>query len=197
MKKVYFLLLTILIISCAKIPIESLTLADAINKEGERMHALNITLLNKMFNGKKNKIDIFIKDKYTPKVVENFKKTLPDNVDVKKDLTSILIALAPEINSTRDQMQNALENQRIKLITKLNSDFKKLTEVSSQLRKLINSAIKVSEARKNAFNKLKLLTQNKVDLNQFENEIDKFISKGGEIGKNINTLNTSINSLIK
>ena len=196
MKKIIYLFCVVVLASCAKLPIQTITLTDAIINEGKRMHELNLSLLNKMFNEKREKIDVFIKNEYTPKYLEEFKSRIPAGIDYEQEFPNMIQSIIPQINSRRDMMQSALESQRIKLATKLNIDFKLFEEASMKLRNLIESAIKVNEERKKAFEQVKGLTQNTIDLNQIETELDKFIIKSGDVGENINELNSTINSLL-
>lgn len=196
MKKIIYLICLIALASCAKLPVQTVTLTDAIITEGKRMHELNISLLNKMFNEKSEKIDAFIKNEYTPKYLEEFKKKIPAGVDYEQEFQNMMQSIIPQINSRRDMMQTALESQRIKLVTKLNVDYKLFEEASMELRNLIESAIKVNEERKKAFEQVKGLTKNRINLNQIETELDKFIIKSGDIGENINELSSTINSLL-
>ncbi len=196
MRKLIFLSCLILLGACAKIPLQTITLTDAIIEEGKRMHELNVSLLNKMFNEKREKIDSFIKNEYTPEYLANFKEGVPVGTNYEEEFSGMMKAIIPEINSYRDQMQSALESQRIKLVTKLNTDFQAFETASNELKLLIESAVKVSEERQKAFEKVKSLTQNKIDINKVENEIDKFIVKAGDVGSNINDFNSVINSLL-
>jgi len=200
MKKIIYLVFLIAIAACAKIPVQTLDLTDAIIDEGKRMHQLNLSFLNSMFAEKRDKIDLFISVEYTPKFLENFKKDIPPETDFQKEFPEMMMSIIPEINSRRNAMQSTLETQRIKLMTKLDADYRVFEEASAELRNLIASAVKVNEERSKAFEQLSNLTKNKVNLNQVENEIDEFISKSGEFGSNIkgdiNELNSSIDSLI-
>ena len=198
MKKISYLFVLIFITACAKLPIESITLADSIISEGQRMHELNVSLLNKIFMEKSDKIDVFIKDEYTPAFLENLK--IPPETDMNEEFSKVLQKVVPKINLRRDMMRNALENQRIKLIEKLNLDYKKYEEATTALKNLIESNVKVNQERQKAFNKAANLTNNRIDLNQIESVLDNFILKSGNLNQNegslINDLNTTINSLI-
>lgn len=195
----YFLLTICLFmaVSCAKLPIESLALTDVIIAEGKRMHDLNTSLLNRMLNEKSQRIDMFIKNEYTPKYLQNFKKSIPEGTDYEKEWESMMKSIIPTINGRRDMMQNTLESQRIKLISKLNTDYQEYEKSVSTLRNLIESGIKLNTERKKAFEQLSSHSKDKIDLNKVETEIDKFIINSGEIGSNINELSKTINSLIK
>jgi hypothetical protein len=189
-----------IIASCAKMPIETLTLTDAVINEGKRMHQLNSELLNKMFKEKKERIDIFMRDEYTPQYIDNFKSLVPDTTNYKQEFANMMKSIIPVINTRRDNMQSALENQRIKVMTKLDEDYRVFLEASMALRNLIESNIKVNEERRKAFEQVSELTQNKIDLNKIEAELDKYILQAGDIGGNVidmnNALNNSINSIL-
>jgi len=196
MRKIIYLICLLIFTSCAKLPIQTLTLTDAISNEGKRMHELNLILLNKMFSDKSEKIDSFIKIDYTPKYLQNFITHIPEGTDFKKEFSNMIQSIIPQINSRRDKMQSALETQRIKLVTKLNDDYRLYEEGSIKLRALIESGIKVNQERNKVFEQVKGLTQNKIDLNQIETELDKFILKSGDVAGNINELNSTINQLL-
>lgn len=194
---IYILVLTIIFYSCsATIPPQSVTLTDAISEEGKRMHQLNLALLNQMFKEKREGIDSFIKNEYTPEYLEEFKSRIPDSVNVDEELPGILEAVIPEINSRRDMMQSALENQRVKLVTKLETDYKAYEDAALNLRKLLESAVKLDEENKKLYSQVSELSGNKIDLNKVENSINDFILDSGDVSKNILKLNDSINSII-
>ena len=195
-KKFISYLCLLLFSSCATLPLQTVTLADSIINEGQRMHNLNILLTNKMFQDKREKIDEFIKKEYTPKYMDEFRKKIPAGIDFEKEFPNIIQSIIPEINSRRDIMQSALEDQRIKILTKLDADYKAFEEASFELKNLIESNIKVNEERRKVFEQIKSLTNNNLDFNQVETEIDKFIIKAGDMSGNINDLNSSINSLL-
>ena len=200
MKNIIYLICITVLVSCVKLPIQTLTLMDAISNEGKRMHELNLMLINKIFNEKSERIDSVMKKEFTPKYLQNFLANVPPGTDFKQEFPNIIQSIIPHINSNRDRMQNALETQRIKLVTNLNQDYKVYEQASINLRNLIESGIKVNQERYKAFENVKGLTQNKVDLNQIETELDKFILKSGDVAANItgniNELNSTINSLL-
>jgi len=201
MKNTLFILLTILIASCAKIPTQSLDLADIVIVEGERMHRLNITLINKMFKAKSKEIDVFIENDFTPKFMENFQALIPDGVDINAELGKIVQATSSEINNHRNVMQSALEHNRIKIVTKLNEDFKIFQESASELKALLESAVEVDKSRASLFERFNSLLGNRLDINDLESKIDDFILKAGDTSSDItklaNNLDESVNSLIK
>lgn len=196
-KKFILLLFPFFILSCAKIPVQSIDLADAIVEEGERMYQLNIALINKMFEEKREEIDAFIKNEYMPKYTENFIKLIPTETSIEAELSGILNAIVPEIITHRDSMQLILEQQRIILISKLDDNHTIYKDACGELKALLISAVNVNEARKSAFDKVKKLSDNQIDLSKLENILDNFIRNSGNIFENSINLNDSINSFSK
>lgn len=197
MKKIATLAIIVILSGCATIPSQSITLAEAIAKEGNRMHQLNIVLVNKMFKEKRDQVDLFIREKFTPGYLTNFMKQVPAGTDVNKELPDMLSSLIPQINSTRDEMQSALEDQRIKLITRLNEDYAAFEEATGALNELLASATKVDQERQAIFNQITKLSNNRIDLNKLESSLDDFIQKGGEVGAKVSDLNEKVDSLIE
>jgi len=90
-RSIYIIFLVAIFSSCAKLPLETITLTDAIIEEGKRMHALNISLINKMFKEKREKIDEFIKNEYTPKYLEDYMNAIEEEgVDFDKEVLDLL-----------------------------------------------------------------------------------------------------------
>ncbi|TBX66138.1 hypothetical protein EZL74_11155 [Flavobacterium silvisoli] len=194
--KVIIVIISIILASCSKIPTQSIDLMNNIQIEGQRMHTLNVMLTNKIFKEKRKKIDEFMKLDYTPKYIEEFIKKIPQNTDFKIELTNIMTSVIPKLNERRDAMQNTLESNRIKIIDKLNTDFQQYKTACDELKKLLESAVKVDEERKKLHSQVSQLTQNKIDFDQLDITIDKFIQDTGDWGENINNLNSSVNKLI-
>jgi hypothetical protein len=202
MKTKTFILISCLMVlcSCARLPMQSIELTDAISKEGKRMHDLNISLVNNMFTEKEKEADNYMRDVYTPTYISNFKKRIPDSIDYEKEWPNILQVILPVITSKKDTIQNALESQRLKLVNKLDSDYNVFDDAVTSLRNLLGSAVKVDELRRQAVNKLNVLTGNKIDINEIGNKLDDFILKTGDATNNTQTkvddLNNTINSLL-
>lgn len=182
--------------SCAKIPAQSIDLMTAIQSEGERMHKLNILLTDNIFNKKKKEIDEFIKSEYTPKFMDEFIKRIPAEVDVKKELPNIMLSVMPKINERRDAMQEALQANRLKVIEKLNTDYQEFKVACSELKNLLESAVKLDEERKKLLAQASKLTKNQIDFTQLESKLDTFVNDAGDVGNNINILNDNINTIL-
>jgi ABC-type transporter Mla subunit MlaD len=85
---------------------------------------------------------------------------------------------------------------RIKIIDKLNTYFQEYQLACDGLKKLLESAVKVDEERKKLLSQVSQLTKNKIDFDQLDSTIDKFIQDSGDWGQNINNLNNNVNDLL-
>jgi len=196
-KKVLPLILIFFLAACAKIPVQSIVLADAIKEEGLRMHKINLAMINNIFDSKKKDVNEFIENTYTPAYLENFKKILPVTTDYKKEFNDIFQAALPEINLAKDSLLNALEDQRKKIINKLNEDYKVFENATDELNKLLSSAVNLNASRQDIYNQAKTLSKGKIDISAVESALEKFLQKGGDVSKNIIALDKDMDSIIK
>jgi hypothetical protein len=191
--------LAFFIFGCAKIPVQSIALADALQSEGERMHKLNLVFLNRIFMAKRETIEKFIKEDYAPKVVENMMGKLNEaefKAKLKDDLPEFTSAVTSVVSQRRDSLVNALELQKEKVVDKLSTDYNIFNNAAFELKRLLESAVKIDKEKQALFNQAKALSANRLDFNGLENTLDKFIHSSGNVGNNIDVLNNAINQLL-
>lgn len=174
-----FLVISALFLSCASIPSSTAILTKSVIDEGDAMHQLNISLVNQLFNEKRERLNTFITNKYTPAIIKKYQTLLPQDVDYKKELPNIIEAIIPVINRKRDSLQDLLLNQQQKIVSNLNTNFISYAKATSSLQNLINSAVKAKEAEKNALASINQLTGNKLNFKQIENKLDSLLNKTG------------------
>jgi hypothetical protein len=186
--------------SCAKIPVQSIQLADAIAAEGARMHSLNLALLDQMFREKKAAVDSFIRNQYTPAFIENIKKAIPASMSVQDALAPVLQRALPLINLRRDSLINTLEEQRVKLLSKLEADYQDYEQANKSLRDLLESAVNIDKEKQGLYDTAKQLSNNHIDLYSIDGALDRFIvsagSMSGNVADGISKLNEYINKLL-
>ena len=192
-----FLLACLVFFSCARIPVQSVSLVEAVETEGARLHGINRALLHSMFREKKELINTFIQQEYTPALVENFKKTLPANTDYKADFAEMVQSLMPHINARKDSLLNALDEEQFKIMDKMENDYAVYQNAVSELKRLLTSAAKVDAERKALFDSARAVSHNRVDLVEIEAALDRFIVSGGHVGSNIQKLSQTVNSFLK
>ena|SRR6218665_481294 len=195
--KTIVFLFTLLLASCAKLPVESTDLSHYLIAEGDRMHRMNIQLVNTMFKEKREKIDLFIKEEFAPSVIARLLKQVDPKDDPKETIEGISGASTREAIAFRDELQSALETSRIKIITRLEEDYSHYREAAEALKKLIASAVKVNNERKKLLDDLKQYSNNKLDLNSVEAVLDKHLSKAGKVGEKISDLNSELEEILK
>ncbi|CAM1367308.1 conserved exported hypothetical protein [Tenacibaculum litoreum] len=186
MKYFYVSVFSFLLLSCASIPSSTVTLTKEVIKEADNMHQLNVSLVNKLFDERKEKINLFIENKYTPTLLKKFEDLLPDSLDYKKELPNILNSIVPVINHKKDSLQSVLDSQRQDILNQLNSNYSDYSKATTSLQNLINSAVKIKTTESDALSAIDQLTEDKINIKKVENTINQSIDKTG------NTLNKLI-----
>lgn len=186
-----------MVASCAKIPIQAVELSDALKDEGERMHLLNLALIDKIFQEKRHMVNEFITNEYTPAYIENFKKLLPAGTDFRADFSEIIQAINPRINATKDSLLTMLNEQKAGVINKLNEDFKVYSSAYSEMQNLLRSAAKLNQQQSGVYQQIKTLSNNRINLEGIDKALNKFIRDAGSIGEKASLLTSTINSFLK
>ena len=193
-------LLVLFATGCARIPVQSVALADALRAEGRRMHQMNAQLVSDLFQEKQKAADAFIYGEYLPAYVENFAAKMNDADVNKANLKAIMEALLPEVIARRDNIQRALEDQRIKVLEELDASYAVYDEASADLRALLHSAVKVNEARGALIDRAVGLSGARLDLDKLGTTLDSFIAKAAKGTESvqglINALDTDVNSIV-
>jgi hypothetical protein len=179
--KIYsVLLIAISLSACASIPASTSTLTQELLKESKAMHTLNISLINQLYSNRKEQVNSFITNTYTPALLDNFSKKLPDSVDYKKELPNILNSLIPIINKKKDSIQNALNIEQEQIITQLNTNYATYNTAGASLQNLIDSAIKLKTTEKSVISSVQNLTNQSVNVKSLETKLDSLLLKSGQ-----------------
>ena len=180
-KKLLMLSLTLLVIvSCASIPASTSTLSKEIIKEADGMHQLNISLVNQLYAEREQRINDFITYQYTPALLVNYQKLLPDSMDYKTELPNILKSIVPVINKKRDSLQGILNKEQQNIIQQLNTNYSSYTTSSAALQGLIDSAVKLKASESNALAALENLTGvSSGTVSNIESKLEKLLTDSG------------------
>lgn len=194
MKRLFFCTLGFCLLnSCVSIPSSTSTLSKEILKQSSGMHQLNISLINELYANRKEQVNNFITNTYTPALIDNFAKNLPDSLNYKDELPNILKSIVPIINKKKDSIQNMLDTEQNQLISQLNSNYNNFSTAGNSLQNLIDSAVKLKTEEKSVMTAVESLTNGKVNLSKAETNLDSLlIQSGDELSKLL-----KINSIIK
>ena len=184
------------IVSCTRIPLQSITLSERIQEEGARMHQLNLLLINQLFSEKKARVNDFIKSDYTPSIIHKMTSDLDDDLDVKLELPQIMAAALPVINERQYAMQLALDSAKIKIVEQLNTDFAKYNLANTEMKRLLESAVKLNEEKKKLLNQSNWFKKKGIDYDQLAELLDRFVYSSGNIGGLILNLNKDLNKVL-
>lgn len=193
MKIIKLFFLCLLTSACVSIPKSTNTLTQQMAEETNNMHNLNISLVQQLFNERKQRLNTFITNKYTPSLIERYKKLLPDTTNYKKELGNIITSIIPVIEAKKDSLNNILNNQEKQIISQLNSNYQKFTRASNSLQNLISSATKINDSEENIIQSIDNITHNKLNLNAIENELDSLLGKTSNIFNKLKPFEKSLN----
>lgn len=191
------ILIAFMATSCIKIPTASVQLATNLQTQGNTMHELNIAFVNALFAEKKAQISTFIQQEYTPSIIDNYFKQLPNQSFTKKETAEIIASLIPEINKQKDDMLAALEQNRVKLITRLNNDHIYFITGSNALKDLLASASKLQDANTKLGVNITNTSGGKINMAAITKALDKLVASGGDLSSKINTLYTDIDKILE
>lgn len=182
-----------LLVSCASIPASTTTLTREVIKESDDMHQLNIALVNKLFGERKERIDLFIKNVYTPEVIKNYEKLLPNTVNYKDEMPNIIKSIIPVINKRKDSLQAILSQQKQQILNDLNTNYKTFQTATTSLQNLIESVVKIKSVENKALHSIEKLTGTSLDAQKVKTTIDKLLN---ETAPTINKL-VNIENILK
>lgn len=183
--------------SCTRIPLQSITLSEKIQEEGERMHRLNLLLVQQVFAEKKNRVNDFIQKEYTAKIVAKMTEDLDDETDPKSVLPEMMGAALPLITERQYAMQLALDSAKIKLLDQLNADFKQYQLANSEMKKLLESAVKLNESKKQLLNQSNWLNKKGINYDALSELLDRFIQSSGNVGGLVVNLNKDLEKILQ
>ena len=178
-KNIISLVIMACFLSCAGLPNATSSLSKNVIDEGDAMHQLNISLVHQLFDEKRERLNTFITNKYTPAIIKNYQSLLPQDVDYKEELPNIIGAIIPVINRKRDSLQDLLLKQQQQIVSNLNTNFISYAKATASLQNLINSAVKVKNAEENALSGINQLTGSKINFKQIEGKLDSILNKTG------------------
>jgi len=182
--------------ACTRIPLQSITLSERIQEEGARMHQLNILLIHQLFAEKKARVNDFIKTDYTPSIINEMTRHLDEDLDAKLELPQMMAAALPIINERQYTMQLALDSAKIKIIDQLNTDFAKYNMASSEMKKLLESAVKLNDEKKQLLNQSNWFKKKGIDYEQLADLLDRFVRTSGSVGGLVVNLNKDLNKVL-
>jgi hypothetical protein len=182
--------------ACTRIPLQSITLSERIQEEGARMHQLNILLIHQLFAAKKARVNDFIKNEYTPSIITKMTSDLEVEMDAKLELPQMMAAALPLINERQYTMQMALDSAKTKVIEQLNTDFAKYQLANNEMKRLLESAVKLNEEKKQLLNQSNWFKKKGIDYDQLAELLDRFVSSSGNMGGLIVNLNKDLNKVL-
>ena len=176
-----------------KIPAESITLIDYIQKNGNHLFFIQSQYIHAIFENKKNALDSFIKNTYTPKYIKNNIELVTDKSVIINNIDNFLAHISQDLLAKRQELFAPLDSAYNSIIQHIQQEQMYYNLACQHLRNLQLSAIKLNQQMELLKNKFD--PQNQLDFNKIQTEIDLFsnvvIKQSNEVYpllKNINTI---------
>lgn len=204
MNKLFYLFCLVVCISCAKIPMQSISLMQQIKNEGERMHKLNLAYVNKLFNDQSEAINLFIEKEYTPEYIREIKAEIKNKedelsikIDMNKEWPNIVPKINKRVNAVKDSLVKVITLSQQLIVNKLNEDYQVYEQACETQLNLLTSAAKLNESGRQAANSiLSKITNNKVNMNSLESTLNNYLQKGSNAGQMITSFQLAISNLL-
>lgn len=184
----------LLLNSCASIPASTTTLTQEILKQADDMNTLNVSLINQLYATRKEQVNSFITNEYTPALLDNFAKNLPDSLDYKKELSNILTSIVPIINRKKDSIQTILDTEQEQLISQINTNYTAFNTAGASLQNLIDSAVKLKTEEKSVMTAVQNLTNGKVNISEAETKLDSLLTQSGSTFSKLLEISSALNT---
>lgn len=182
--------------ACTRIPIQSITLSERIQEEGATMHQLNLLMIQLLFTEKKARVNDFIKSEYTPSIIQKMTADLAEDFNVQSALPQIMAAAIPVINERQYAMQLALDSAQIRIVEKLNADYDNYNKANTEMKRLLASAVKLNEEKKQLLIQSNWFKKKAVDYDELSALLDRFVRASGNIGGLIVNLNKDLSKIL-
>lgn len=189
---IFFIIFIGILYSCASLPSASAKLTQEVISEADDMHSLNISLIQRIFNEKKQQVSFFIDKTYTPAIIKKYESLLPDTLNYKKELPNIVQSIIPFIMHKKDSLLSVIDNEEQKLMSQLNTSYNQYSKAASSLQNLINSAVKIKTTEENVLNSIDKLTGNKINFKNIESNLDSILAKSSTFFSKLNTIEKTL-----
>ena len=192
----FSLFLSLLIVGCASIPKESVDLNNVVAQGIQENHRVQINLLNKYFEQKKNDLNNLIINEYLPKLISNFQSSLKKNgMDTTLDSPKIE-AILKLVMTKLDAANRELDKTKVLIQDKIDTNYQLLIQANSSLTNLLQSAANVSLAQSNFNSTIKSMTSESIDLNAIDKSISGYILTIGNDSKSAVDVYENVKNII-
>ena len=166
------LIILLFFIGCASIPKSTYQVSEIIGDGIKSNEKAYLELVDKYFEEKRQKIDMWIVRVYFPRLIDNIKVELNKaNMEVQLSENQYEDIVATVIEK-RDDMQLELEKARVIVIERVRSNYSELIRANADLTQLLKSSADLKDAIEKQIDKT---TGIKFDFDEFDKSFDTYI----------------------
>ncbi len=178
-----------------KIPAESLSLIDYIQNNGNQLFNIQTQYIKAIFENKKQSLDSFLKNSYTPKYIKNYVELVADKSEIMNNMDDFLTHISQDLLAKRQELFAPLDSSYNAILQHIQQEQMFYNLACQQLRNLQLSAIKVNQQIELLKNKIG--QQYQIDFNRIQSEIDHFSNGIIKQNQEVYPLLKNINSIIQ
>ena len=188
------MLMSILIFltSCAHVPRESAELSRNIGTGIAENHQAHVALINLYFAQKREAIDGFIEKDFTPQYIATVQTKLGTNSFDAEMMRDVIQRIAHK----RDVMQSELEQSRLAVLDRVESNNALLLQASAQLTALLTSAANVEEADGALTGALKNASGGRIDFAAMDKKFEDYLQRAGDLSQKTASIYDELQSTI-
>ncbi len=208
LKKIAIFVLMFIFVGCVSIPPEAPKLSSELGKRINSLESANIKLLSKFFDQKRNDVDEFISDEWTPLLAKKiFSRPQVEKIwniivrdDNKVDRLNFIIQMGSKlqksINKKRLALIKPIDELERKIEKQIRNEYTQARAINNSISSLLISASDVSENR-DRYLEMVGITNNKIEnvIDQTDDLISSLLNKSKGSPKKVDKANAFIKKM--
>lgn len=208
LKKIAIFVLMFIFVGCVSIPPEAPKLSSELGKRINSLESANIKLLSKFFDQKRNDVDEFISDEWTPLLAKKiFSRPKVEKIwniivsdDNKVDRLNFIIQMGSKlqksINKKRLALIKPIDELERKIEKQIRNEYTQARAINNSISSLLVSASDVSENRDRYLEMLGI-TNNKIEnvIDQTDDLISSLLNKSKGSPQKVDKANAFIKKI--
>ncbi len=184
-----YIMILMIFIGCASIPKSTYQVSEIIGEKIKSNEEAYLNLVDKYFEEKRDKIDMWIVRVYFPRLIDNIKKqmTTRPTENQYEDIVGVVI-------EKRDEMQLELEKTRVIVIETVRTNYSELIRANKDLTQLLKSSSDLKDAIEK---QVKKTTGVKFDFDEFDKTFEGYLDTSDKAVKQTKKLYDKVEELIE
>lgn len=190
---------------CSTVPPESVELSKSLGKGLSNSRDAHVATLTSFYEARKESNDQWILDTFMPRSIQNVKKGFVDACKRKGDATPECSQISErdyqsilkQVIGFRDELQRALEKNRLESVSAIDSHYASLTSGNSAITGLLSSVVDLKKSTKDAASGVASSLGINLDVNKIGKSFDDFLLKAVDGGSKVQDLEKALEKVLE